>query len=148
MISLAHELSTHLNDWNDLSQCISAYGAYVALWAVLSAMTVYRREISCNRAYHEDEEPSENNETNAKRLSGRQTSTMIKSDEAELMAEELLEGAGMYCSGRPLLNFAQKMGWGFDEYDNANKESERDGSLSPEELLDRDPKKWIKKVVC
>lgn len=136
MISLAHELSTLLNDWNDLSQCISAYGAYVALWAVLSAMTVYRREISCNRSYHEDEEPSENNETNAKRLSARKTSTMIKSDEAELMAEELLEGAGMYCSGKPFLNFAQKMGWGFYEYDKGNKESKRDDSLSPEELLD------------
>ncbi len=136
MISLAHELSTHLNDWSDLSQCISAYGAYVALWALLSAMTVYRREISCNRSYHEDEEPSENNETNAKRLSARKTSTMIKSDEAELMAEELLEGAGMYCSGRPFLNFAQKMGWGFYEYDHGNKECKRDDSLSPEELLE------------
>jgi len=117
------------------------YGAYVALWAVLSAMTVYRREISCNRSYHKDDE-NENimNGSRVEKISSTGTvssaTTISTTDETELMAEELLEGAGMYCSGRPILNFAELLSLGFDDYDDRNKENSGN-YMSPEDLLER-----------
>mmetsp|Transcript_20022 Transcript_20022/g.49825 ORF Transcript_20022/g.49825 Transcript_20022/m.49825 type:complete len:482 (+) Transcript_20022:245-1690(+) len=138
-MSLGHELSTHLNDWHKVSQCISAYGAYVALWAVLSAMTVYRREISCNRAYHEDDEDETfgNGTDYNKKTSATPTTISSRTDETELMAEALLEGAGMYCSGRPILNFAELLCLGFDGYDNRdNNETTSGNDMSPEDLLE------------
>ena len=146
MISLAHDLSTHLNDWQEFSQCISAYGAYVALWAVLSAVTVYRREISCNRSYHEDDEGGNENGTNDnKNLSSgvldKSTTVFVKSEETELLAEELLEGAGLYCSGRPIFNFAELISWarhlGLYGCDKGNEETQSNDLLTPEELLER-----------
>lgn len=140
-MSLSHQLSTHLNDWHKLSQCISTYAAYVALWAVLSAMTVYRREISCNRSYHkDDEDETVMNGAGLEKISSTGTvssaTTTNTTNETELMAEELLEGAGMYCSGRPILNFAELLSLGFDDYDNTDTENSAN-DMSPEDLLER-----------
>lgn len=144
MASLGYESSIRLNDWNNIFHFISAYGAYVALWAVLSAVTVYRREISCNRSYHKDDEESNHNHNetiDAYSLNVgvpvNSSSTSSENEETELMAEELLEGAGLYCSGRPFLSFAEllRLGW-FDGYDYGDKETPTD-QLTPEDLLDR-----------
>ena len=142
MIFLAQELSIHLNDWDEVSRCISAYGAYVALWAVLSAVTVYRREISCNRSYHEDEEEESDNygtninKTPSSEVPGRTANAFTKTDELELMAEKLLEGAGLYCSGKPILKFVEKLLLGFDGFVCGKKETPSGDFLSPEELLE------------
>jgi len=143
MMFLGHALSFYLNDWHKIFQYISAYGAYAALWAVLSAVTIYRREISCNRSYHEDddEEESDNNrpkddKTIIPSVPGNNSSICSENDETELMAEELLEGAGLYCSGRPILNFAVSLWFGLDGYDNGNKEATMN-DLTPEGLIDR-----------
>jgi len=127
--------------WHKVFQYITAYGAYVALWAVLSAVTVYRREISCNRSYHkdDDEEESGNNRTKGDkilsvRVPDNNTKTCSENDETELMAEQLLEGAGLYCSGRPILNFAELLWSGFDCYDNGKKDATMN-NLTPEDLL-------------
>jgi len=147
-MSLGDGFSIHLNDWHNISQCVSAYGAHVVLCAVLSAVTVFRREISCNRSYHEDDNDDEEGESDNNGTSkdsnsslsvlvpGSNTTTCSDSDETELMAEELLEGAGMYFAGRPILNFAELLWFGFDGYDNYDKETTTN-YLSPEDVLDR-----------
>mmetsp|Transcript_7925 Transcript_7925/g.19131 ORF Transcript_7925/g.19131 Transcript_7925/m.19131 type:complete len:472 (+) Transcript_7925:121-1536(+) len=124
-----------LNDWQCIYEYISIYGAHIALWPILSAMTVYRREISCNRSYHEDEDESEHTRTKddntlVSRESGNQNA------EKELMTEELLDGAGLYCSGRPLLSFAELLWLGFDGYESDDMETTV-CDLTPEDLLDR-----------
>lgn len=143
-MSLSSELPIQLYDWHKIYQYISLYGAYVALGAVLSAVTIYRREISCNRSYHEDEEEEEeidNRQTNnIKSLSvwvpDNDTSALSDNEDLELLAEELLDGAGLYCSGRPILNFAMLLWLGFHVYEN-DVEDAAPSYTTPEELLDR-----------
>lgn len=143
-MSVGYELSIYLNDWHKIFQYISAYGPYVALWAVLSAVTFFRRQFSCNRSYHEDddyEEESESNRTGDAKNSNalmldNNNSTSGENDKTELMAEELLEGAGLHYSGRPILNFATLLWLGFDGYDDGEKEAAMD-DLTTEDLLDR-----------
>jgi len=142
-MSSAHALSSYLKDWDNIYEYISVYGAHIALWAVLSAVTIYRREISCNRSYHEDEDDDEDEDSDGNkikddktlsaRLSDRIASISFDSEEKELMTEELLEGAGLYCSGRPILNFAELLWLGFGGYDSDDKEPD----LTPEALVDR-----------
>lgn len=143
-MSFGVDLSTLLHDWHNVFHYISAYGAYVALWAVLSAVTVYRREISCNRSYHEDGEKdsgggidnnaAEDNNDLSVWVPGKKTCST--NDETELMAEDLLEGAGLYCSGRPILNFAELLWLGFGDNDKSDKYSAVN-DFTPEDLLDR-----------
>eukprot|EP00535_Pseudo-nitzschia_heimii_P006875 CAMPEP_0197187944 /NCGR_PEP_ID=MMETSP1423-20130617/16887_1 /TAXON_ID=476441 /ORGANISM="Pseudo-nitzschia heimii, Strain UNC1101" /LENGTH=477 /DNA_ID=CAMNT_0042639661 /DNA_START=253 /DNA_END=1686 /DNA_ORIENTATION=- len=129
-----------LHDLNKTFHYISAYALYVALWALLSAVTLYRREISCNRLYHEDDQDEtnkdaiEDNSNWSAWVSGNKSSRA--NDEIEIMAEELLEGAGLYCSGRPILNFAELLLLGFGNYHEGEKNS-ISKNLTPEDLLDR-----------
>lgn len=142
-MSSAHGLSMYLKDWDQCYDYISAYGGHIALWAILSAVTVYRREISCNRSYHEDDE-DEDTITNyeaspmARISCDKVTTVPIDNDQKELMTEKILEGAGLYCSGMPLLNFAALLRLGFDGYgDCGTSKKATFNDLSPEDLLDR-----------
>jgi hypothetical protein len=69
----------------------SLYGPQIVLIATLSAITVYRREMSCNHCY-----APERSETS----SGQDTEWNDEWNEAE--AEVLLDGVGLYCSGASL----------------------------------------------
>jgi len=169
---------------------LSAYGVHVALCTILSAVTAYRREISCNRSYHKDDDddnddvvdvdvddyddcgireekssddnPSSNNNNSnnsnnrtkddcttiailADNDNDNKNTTIFNVDERkELMTEQLLDGAGMYCSGKPIMNFAELLWLGLEYYDYIvdKNENEKDGSstlnnLTPENLLNR-----------
>mmetsp|Transcript_23066 Transcript_23066/g.40571 ORF Transcript_23066/g.40571 Transcript_23066/m.40571 type:complete len:467 (-) Transcript_23066:342-1742(-) len=101
-----------LEDWEDFYYYISEYGVHVALWLFLSAVTVYRREISCNRSYHEIDENEENTvdpaAANIER-NGRSSpseSESLRDEEQSIKTEELLEQAGLYLSVKPILNLA------------------------------------------
>ena len=75
-----------------LYEYASIHGPKVVLVATLSAITIYRREMSCNHCYVESA-PSKEDESSG--VSRRLW------DEEE--AEELLDGAGHYCSGATLV---------------------------------------------
>jgi hypothetical protein len=111
--------SSPLGEWEDFYTCVLQYGFYVALWGFLCAVTIYRREISCNRLYHKDDDDDRTNNVmmvnedfidhpnNNSNISdpGSPLSVLLD-DEREIETEELLEGAGLYCSGRAIVNFA------------------------------------------
>ena len=82
------------------------YGAQLVLVTVLGAVTVYRKEMSCNRVYMADDEVTAANERRRRR--GDDGNDSI-SDQWEESAEELLEGAGAYCSGEPLMPVVLKL---------------------------------------
>lgn len=84
------------------------YGAQLVLVTLLSAVTVYRREMSCNRVYTSAEEEVLRAKRRRKEEGGVQDDETV-SDEWEECAEELLEGAGAYCSGEPLLPVVLKL---------------------------------------
>lgn len=65
----------------------SQYGAQIVLLAVLSVITVYRREISCNRVYADKDSRAE-----------KSTNDCWNYQEAET----LFEGVGLFCSGASL----------------------------------------------
>lgn len=133
-MSEGYECSIHLSDWHNIFQYISAYGAYVALWAVLSAVTFYRREISCNRSYHtDDDEGSYNSGPQRDKILSSDSSAYSYGDEKELMAEQLLEGAGLYCSSRPIMHLLALFWLGSDGSDTDKKTTEHS---SPEDLLE------------
>jgi cytochrome b involved in lipid metabolism len=181
-------VSLGLKDWEMFYDYLSAYGVHITLCTILSAVTVYRREISCNRSYRKEEDEDEgtgsnnnnnnnnnNNKNNNNNLAdnnnGNDNSMTLFNDddddddeEKELMTEQLLDGAGMYYSGKPILNFAALLWLGLECYDysendennndngNGNAENEKEESssssssstttslmndLTPEDLLDR-----------
>ena len=72
----------------------SLYGPQIVLLATLSAITVFRREISCNHVYAEEEHQQQQSKSNENRASYKWN---------EQQADELLNGAGLYCSGSSLL---------------------------------------------
>jgi hypothetical protein len=85
--------------WDELMdvlfQYVQTYGLMqVVLLAALGAITVFRREMSCNHIYveHESRDSSDDRST---------TIASIDWDEEE--AEDMLEGAGLYCSGSSLM---------------------------------------------
>lgn len=144
-MSFGIDFTNLVNDSRSVFHFISAYGVYVALWALLSAVTLYRREISCNRSYHEDDDKdneegesdkniTENNNNSSAWVSGNDSCRA--NEETELMADELLEGAGLYCSGRPIFNFAELLWLGFGDYQKGDNSSTVN-DFTPEDLLDR-----------
>jgi len=144
-MSSAHGSSINLKDFDFIYEYISEYGAHIALWVILSGVTVYRREISCNRSYHkDDEEEMEDNRikdeksSTARRISGDKVTISIDNEEPDLITEKLSEGgAGLYRSGQPILNFAALFWLGFGGCGNGNKKTTTLNDLSPEDLLDR-----------
>ena len=213
MSSSANELLISLgllNDWEIFYNYLSAYGVHITVCTILSAVTVFRREISCNRSYRKEEEEEEEeegsgsdsnnntNDNNNNNNNNNNNSTIIANladndngndndndndnmiisndddddddddddEEKELMTEQLLDGAGMYYSGKPILNFAALLWLGLEYYDynendeNINNENNENGNgngntenkkeesssssstsmmndLTPEDLLDR-----------
>jgi hypothetical protein len=91
---LSSELTSALYHYTRL------YGAQILLLTVLSAMTVYRRELSVNHAYVEEDEHSKDK----KERSSGATATADEAFNSDF-ADELLEGAGNTFSGEPLLAF-------------------------------------------
>jgi hypothetical protein len=87
------------NDWEDMYSYVSLYGVHIVIGALLSAVTIYRREMSCNRVFHEDDSDDEAEDESL-------SAPFCISDELEAEAEELLDGAGMYCSGQPIVALA------------------------------------------
>uniref|UniRef100_A0A7S3L716 Cytochrome b5 heme-binding domain-containing protein n=1 Tax=Amphora coffeiformis TaxID=265554 RepID=A0A7S3L716_9STRA len=90
---------------DDLSEWVchygSLYGPQIVLLATLSAITIYRREMSCNHCYAAS---SRNPRSN---MSARKSNSAITSSRThqwnELKAEHLLDGVGLYYSGASLL---------------------------------------------
>jgi cytochrome b involved in lipid metabolism len=74
------------------------YGAQLVLLTLLSAVTVYRREMSCNHVYTEDDDMHTRSNKDRRRKNGEGSDKKW-----EECTEELLEGAGAYCSGEPLI---------------------------------------------
>jgi len=82
------------------------YGLQLVLVTLLSAVTVYRREMSCNRVYTAEEDDI----SGAKRCRKEgEEDDDSGSNKWEESAEELLEGAGAYCSGEPLMPVVLKL---------------------------------------
>jgi hypothetical protein len=99
---------------------VSEYGVHIALWAFLSAVTIYRKEMSVNRLYHDDEEEQEDNTmeeehddsnegtvASSSPSSERSFQEGLRDEEYEIETEQLLDSAGSYCSAVPaMLNMA------------------------------------------
>jgi hypothetical protein len=97
-----------------LYQYVQSYGLLqVVLLAALGAITVFRREMSCNHCYveHESHDSSEDRST---------TIGSIDWDEEE--AEDMLEGAGLYCSGSSLMPVFLSLAKAFSGSDEAKNE--------------------------
>jgi hypothetical protein len=110
------------------------YGAQIVVLTCLSAMTVYRRELSSNRIFHQEEEVTEEEKSvNSPR---RQVSEKTLHE-----TDELLEGAGSYCSGAPLLAIISIWLECFEqaEYDQEPISPAKllQDELTPSDLLDR-----------
>ena len=110
------------------------YGAQIVVLTCLSAMTIYRRELSSNRVFHQEEEATE--EEGSAYSPRRQVSEKTLHE-----TDELLEGAGSYCSGAPLLAIVSV--W-LECFEQAEHEQEPISpakllvdEISPSDLLDR-----------
>src|SRR6476646_12137497 len=79
-----------------LLHLVHVYGVHLVVLC-LSAMTVYRREMSCNHCYTEQDPdaPAE--------ISGEVKLCDEVAEWDEVRTEELLESVGLYCSGASLL---------------------------------------------
>mmetsp|Transcript_30277 Transcript_30277/g.72611 ORF Transcript_30277/g.72611 Transcript_30277/m.72611 type:complete len:436 (-) Transcript_30277:286-1593(-) len=82
-----------LDDWQSF---VSLYSLQITVGAVLSALTIYRKQLSSNRCFHEDDEEEQK--------MAEEDEPSCLSYEFEMQAEELLDGAGLYCSGAPILS--------------------------------------------
>lgn len=78
----------------------SLYGPQIVLLATLSAITIYRREMSCNHCYASRPSTTNNNNTNSNNEVSSQRTTREWDD---IEAENLLDGVGLYCSGASLM---------------------------------------------
>jgi hypothetical protein len=83
----------HDFDWHDFG---SLYSVQIAIGVALSALTIYRKQLSSNRCFHQEKDETLDDETKILKIS----------DEMESQAEELLDGAGLYCSGSPIFSIA------------------------------------------
>ena len=102
MSSSANELLISLgllNDWEIFYNYLSAYGVHITVCTILSAVTVFRREISCNRSYRKEEEEEEegsgsdsNNNTNDNNNNNNNTTTTTSNDSPPLNIQVVLNG--------------------------------------------------------
>jgi len=105
------------------------YGPQLVLLATLSAITIYRREISCNHVYAEEEE--EENGANAianDDAANRKTRTWNNQK-----TEDLLDGAGLYCSGSSLVPLILAMAKWFWEEEQQQQKMLQQESMEPKE---------------
>ena len=92
---------------DDLSEWVchygSLYGPQIVLLATLSAITIYRREMSCNHCYAEGASHRRNYQQQTDRRQQQSLTTTTSRQWDEIEAENLLDGVGLYCSGASLL---------------------------------------------
>jgi hypothetical protein len=124
--------------WQDFCAYMSLYGPQIFLVTCLSAVTLYRREMSCNRVFHVEPDCDE--------TKSQSSSSSEQDNLMELDTEDLLDGAGLYCSGAPLVAFASVwidcVAQSLGEDDNNKKEVTEstnlwDETATPEDLLDQ-----------
>lgn len=84
------------------------YGAQLVLLTLLSAVTIYRREMSCNHVYTEAESVA------IRKRCLKNVNSPELADKFEESTEELLEGAGAFCSGEPLYSVLLSLSLFFD----------------------------------
>eukprot|EP00538_Stauroneis_constricta_P004868 CAMPEP_0119553166 /NCGR_PEP_ID=MMETSP1352-20130426/5978_1 /TAXON_ID=265584 /ORGANISM="Stauroneis constricta, Strain CCMP1120" /LENGTH=462 /DNA_ID=CAMNT_0007599521 /DNA_START=335 /DNA_END=1719 /DNA_ORIENTATION=+ len=98
---------------DDLYECASTYGIQIIAFILLSAMAVYRREMSCNRVFHQDgiqnnEDDNDDDDNDEYSSSSNDLEgSADDSDDDEYERDEMLDAAGMYCSGAPFIALAQ-----------------------------------------
>ena len=118
-------------NWDEFYDYFAVYGVHVFMGLLLSAVTVFRREMSCNRVFHEEEEEEEKSTTSSPEQS-------FMTDAMEEETEELLESAGNFCSCHPIVYFASV--WMDSIPDKDDKEPAmklRFDDITPADLLDR-----------
>lgn len=91
------------DSWDELYDYMAVYGVHLLFGALLSAVTIYRREMSCNRVFHVDEEPKEAREGEREPAS---PDNSIISDEVEEETDALLDSAGRFCACQPIIHWA------------------------------------------
>ena len=88
--------------WQQSSEWLELYGAsQLLLVATLSAITIFRREMSCNHCYYQ--------ESDDEASSSKESSSVLSEDWDDGETEELLEGAGRYCSVACLAPVLEKL---------------------------------------
>lgn len=120
------------DDWEGFVNYMAVYGIHLLCGALLSAVTIYRREMSCNRVFHEEhkDEPVPSSDNS------------FISDQMEEETEELLESAGNFCSCQPIVQLASKWIDSFHCEDQHGNEHSFPSKLlqedvTPSDLLDR-----------
>lgn len=79
---------------------VRVYVSQIILVVVLSAVTIFRREMSCNRVFHKQQD----NDTAPTSIKASASPTRhVDLERREQWADDLLEGAGKWGSGRPLI---------------------------------------------
>ncbi|KAL3932318.1 MAG: hypothetical protein SGBAC_010906, partial [Bacillariaceae sp.] len=86
-----------LDDWQSF---VSLHCLQITVGAVLSALTIYRKQLSSNRCFHEDDTQREEEKVSEENYKP----SILSSYEFEMQAEEMLDGAGLYCSGAPIVS--------------------------------------------
>jgi cytochrome b involved in lipid metabolism len=89
-----------LDDWHDF---VSLHSAQIVIGAALSALTIYRKQLSSNRCFHREEENGKERKESVEDENQNDHAIQI-SDELEKEADKLLDGAGLYCSGAPMVS--------------------------------------------
>jgi hypothetical protein len=110
-----------------LYQYSRIYASQIVLLTVLSAMTIFRREMSCNRVFHEGDDAQDQADE-------------AQEEEGGQAWDELLEGAGKWGSGKPLMEMVQSI-WGSmmrskERVKSTNKRSENWTEEMSDELLE------------
>eukprot|EP00980_Cylindrotheca_fusiformis_P002821 scaffold672_cov126-Cylindrotheca_fusiformis.AAC.22 len=82
------------DDWHDF---LSLYSVEITIGVLLSALTIYRKQLSSNRCFHQEEDAN---------IEEAETKVLTFPDEMEGQTEELLDSAGLYCSGAPIVSLA------------------------------------------
>lgn len=80
---------------------VRVYVSQIILLTVLSAVTIFRREMSCNRVFHKKQDNDATLTTRSESI----PTLAARHDviRREQLADDLLEGAGKWGSGRPLI---------------------------------------------
>jgi len=117
-------------DWDEFYSYFAVYGIHLLMGLLLSAVTVFRREMSCNRVFHDEEEEE-------KSLMSMPEDSFI-SDAMGEETEELLESAGNFCSCHPIVHFASLWLDSIPEKDDEEPAIKlRFDHVTPADLLDR-----------
>lgn len=108
MPTLTH-ITANLGSLDEWKTFVLIYRFQITLGAVLSALTIYRKQLSSNRCFHEEEKEEEaqvqmqmHGDHSEEEKVADQYEPSSLSYEFEVQAEELLDAAGFFCSGAPI----------------------------------------------